>query len=619
MSLSRTKFLVAAAGAGAAQLLAGAGAGARGSKLFAGAAAAPAGTPLRGGSAVFAEAPGFPPLVIMPFSPGRLFGLRNVTEFQPLMFRPLYFFGGGGKPDVDYDLSIGRPPEWSADGRTVTVTVKPWTWANGEKASADSVMLWMHVFEMNKDQHGAYVPGYFPDNLTSYAKIAPDKVSFTFDKVYSHKWVLASQLSMIVPFPKAWDRTAAGPADATHDKAQAKAVYTYLWSQNEDRARWATNPLWQVANGPWRITHYTLDGHVTFVPNTAYSGPNKPYLDEFRLRPSASDDEEYAVLQRGPSGPDAIQVGYLPFNHVTESTSDPLKGGPHPLSAHYTITPQIIYGVHYFPINFNNPKVGPIFRQLYFRQALQSVIDQDAAIHGVYKGYGYRADGPVPLYPDSVAIAPRERTPRYPFDVAKARRLLADHGWDVSTTPAVCVDPAKAGPGIAKGTKLSVGLDYAEGRPTLAGIVSKLKTDAAQAGIEIVPTARDGSAIVADAVPCTPSVPNPPCNWQMANWNGGWVYGPSYSPTGEAQYGSGAGVNFGSYSDPKADALIEKTVHSDELSDLYAYEDYIAEQLPFIYMPNFPPRLLAVANNLRVGPINPYAILTPENWYYVQQ
>ncbi|MEA2664087.1 MAG: peptide/nickel transport system substrate-binding protein [Candidatus Eremiobacteraeota bacterium] len=582
-----------------------------------GASAAPAETPLRGGSATFAEAPGFPPVVIFPFSPGRLFGLRNVTEFQPLMFRPLYFFGGRGKPEVDYDLSIGKPPEWSADGRTVTVTVKPWAWSNGERVDADGVMLWMHVFEANKGEHGAYVPGYFPDNLSSYRKVAPDKVSFTFDKVYSHAWVLASQLSMIVPFPHAWDRTAAGPADATHGTADAKAVYAYLWSRNDDRASWDTSPLWSVVDGPWRLTHYTVDGHATFVPNSAYSGPNKPYLAEFKLRPSLSDDEEFATLQAGPAARDGIQVGYLPFNHVIEPTSGPLVGGPTPLQGRYDVAPQIVYGIHYFPINFNNPTVGPLFRQLYFRQAFQSVVDQDSAIRDVYKGYGYRADGPVPALPASDAISPRVRRPLYPFDVAKAKRLLSEHGWDTSTTPATCTTPAKCGAGIPQGMKLTVALDYAEGRPTLTQVMTKLKADAARAGIEVVLKARVGSAIVADAVPCTPSVPKPPCDWQMASWNGGWVYGPSYSPTGEAQYGSGAGVNFGSYSDPVADALIDKTVHGDDLRDFYAYQDYIAEQLPFVFMPNFPPRLLAVAKNLRVGPLNPYAILMPENWYFV--
>ena len=36
----------------------------------------------------------------------------------------------------DYANSIGEPPEWSEDGRTVAITVKPWKWSNGETLCA---------------------------------------------------------------------------------------------------------------------------------------------------------------------------------------------------------------------------------------------------------------------------------------------------------------------------------------------------------------------------------------------------------------------------------------------------------------------------------------------------
>jgi peptide/nickel transport system substrate-binding protein len=51
---------------------------------------------------------------------------------------------------------------------------------------------------------------------------------------------------------------------------------------------------------------------------------------------------------------------------------------------------------------------------------------------------------------------------------------------------------------------------------------------------------------------------------------------------------------------------------------LYEYQDYIAEQAPVIFNPNFPIRLLEVAHQLRgVEPINPFGMINPENWYYV--
>jgi peptide/nickel transport system substrate-binding protein len=577
-----------------------------------------AGRPVRGGSASWALTPGFPPTVILPFTPASEFGIRNLFEFQLLMYRPLYWFGRDGLPEIDYSLSIGEPPAWSDDGRTATVKIKPWRWSDGSAIDADSVMLWMHLFEANKAQHGAYTPGYFPDNLESYERVSDDTVSFTFDRAYSRNWALMNQLSLITPMPKIWDRTAAGSADATRDVDQAQAVYEYLWEQNLDRASFETNPLWSVVSGPWKLQSYTLEGHCTLVPNELYSGPNKPYLDEFKQVPTESDEAEYAMLEAGPEGPDAIQVGFLPFDFITEATADPTRGGPHPLSGSYTLVPQIVFGIHYFPLNQNNPTVGRIFRQLYLRQALQSLVDQDDAITSVYKGYGYPTYGPVPALPPNDLLSPNHGTNRYPFSIERARELLESHGWDVSVTPGRCIDPERAGDGVVQGARLSFSFDYAQGHPALTSILEKLKADAAKVGIEISLTQRPGIEIAGQVAPCKPTAETP-CTWQMSSWNGGWVYGPGFYPTGEFQFKTEAGVNWGSYSDPHADELIAKTVESDSLEDLYAYQDYVAEQVPVIWMPNFPLRLLEVANSLGgVAPVNPYAALTPENWYYVQ-
>ncbi|MBV9823689.1 MAG: hypothetical protein JO144_15765, partial [Actinobacteria bacterium] len=46
---------------------------------------------------------------------------------------------------------------------------------------------------------------------------------------------------------------------------------------------------------------------------------------------------------------------------------------------------------------------------------------------------------------------------------------------------------------------------------------------------------------------------------------------------------------------------------------------YIAEQVPVLFTPNFPIRLLEYASNLGgVEPINPFANIAPENWYYLE-
>ena len=424
--------------------------------------AAPAAQPVRGGSASWACHPGFPPSTIFPFTPPERIGIRNLFEFQVLMYRPLYWLGRNGTLEVDYDLSLAEPPEWDADGRTVTVTLKPWKWSNGETVCADNVMFWVNMMVVKGARCGTYVPGFFPDNLTSYEKVAPDKVRFVFDRAYSRSWIVMNQLSLITPMPKAWDRTADDtPANASTGLADIPAVYDYLVSQNgewtsEDnsvRAGWPDSPVWSVVNGPWRLSAFSLDGEVTFVPNDQYSGPNKPYLAEFKQVPVASDEQQFATLQDGPDAPGAIQVGYLPYGMDVGLTA----GGANPLQDNYRLVPQNVTSINYMPINYaNTTGAGQILKEAYVRQALQSCLDQDSIIRDVFHGYAYRTDGPIAL----VGSDPTTRPPaRWPFDVQAARQLLTDNGWDVSSTPAVCVRPGSgpgcAGEGIAAGTELS--------------------------------------------------------------------------------------------------------------------------------------------------------------------
>ncbi|TQF01422.1 ABC transporter substrate-binding protein [Kitasatospora acidiphila] len=585
--------------------------------------------PRQGGVVTWAMAPGFPPAVIFPFTPAERMGTRNILEFQALMYRTLYFFGSNGVPDVDYANSIGEEPVWSEDGLTVTITVKPWKWSNGETLCADNVLFWVNLMKVKGARYGEYVPGYFPDNLTDYGKLSDNQVYFTFDKVYSQRWVLFNQLSTITPLPKAWDRTADGPANASGDLADVESVYAYLMAEQGDildegnahRTKWADSPVWSIVSGPWKLKSYTLEGIVTFVPNPHYSGPNKPYLEEFRQVPTDSDEEQYTRLQAGPDGSDAIQVGFLPLSFATEPAVSPDKGGPNPLAG-YTMYPQTAYCVRYISLNFNNPTVqGKLFAQPYFRQALQSSVDQDSAVRDVYKGYAYRQNGPVPVFPKTDFVSPRQREGAWPlpFDPERAKRLLAENGWDTSTTPAVCVNPGtgpgQAGEGIPAGTWASFLLRYVEGRPALTRVMEQFRDDAAKAGIEVRLQEVYGSVLVAEDAPCVPG-PEEPCLWEACNWNGGWVF---HQPTGEILFSTGAGGNFGHYTDPRADELIEKTVTSDDLAALYEYQDYIAEQVPVIFMPNFPIRIFEVSDRLHgFGPVNPYGMINPENWYYVE-
>jgi peptide/nickel transport system substrate-binding protein len=110
-----------------------------------------------------------------------------------------------------------------------------------------------------------------------------------------------------------------------------------------------------------------------------------------------------------------------------------------------------------------------------------------------------------------------------------------------------------------------------------------------------------------------------PCDWDMANWGGGWSFAPDYLPTGEELFITGAVANSGGYSNPANDALIGKTLVSNSTQDMYTWQDYLSAQLPMIWQPQADYQLNEIADNLKgVTPVSPTLSITPENWYYVK-
>jgi peptide/nickel transport system substrate-binding protein len=86
------------------------------------------GTKISGGTASWAELPGSAPNLIFPFDPSGFFSVPNISEFQYLMYRPLYWFGQGSTPNLNLSLSVGKEPNYSADGKSVTIGLNNYKW-----------------------------------------------------------------------------------------------------------------------------------------------------------------------------------------------------------------------------------------------------------------------------------------------------------------------------------------------------------------------------------------------------------------------------------------------------------------------------------------------------------
>ena len=135
------------------------------------------GSPKAGGVATFALPAGLVPDWIFPFIDSAHSSIDNRNQFEYLMYRPLYWFGQNGQPVLNSSLSLAKPPVYSNDDKTITITLNNYRWSNGEAVTAKDVAFWLNLLAAEKQNWAYYVPGDLPDNLTGYKIVSPTTVS----------------------------------------------------------------------------------------------------------------------------------------------------------------------------------------------------------------------------------------------------------------------------------------------------------------------------------------------------------------------------------------------------------------------------------------------------------
>jgi len=565
-----------------------------------------------GGTATVALAPGDQFTYILPLLDSADATGANIEYSEYLMWRPLYWFGGPGHVGLNTRYSLAEPATVTSSGgqTTATIQLKSWHWSDGQPVTSRDVQFWFNVLAANKNNWWDYTPGEFPDNVTAFKVLSPSRLSITFKGSYSSAW-LYNELGQLIPIPQhAWDRESASGPVGNYDltPAGARAVYNFLAAQNKDLSTYATNPLWQVVDGPFRLTSYTAStGDATYVRNTKYSGPASGSIHELRIISFTSDTAEFdSLLSAG-----GISYGYLPFNDAAQIARVTGDG--------YKIEAWPTWGITYITPNFASPEVGPILKQLYVRQAMQHLINQAGYISSFLQGYGNPTYGPVPLVPNSQFVSSAERQNPYPYNPATAVALLRDHGWKVVANGTdVCTRPGTAanecGAGIASGAKLSFSLEYSTGTQGVDEEVASLQSSFSQAGIQLSLSGATFDTVVGDDTSCT----KPGC-WQLNYYGQGWYFNPGYNdPDGSAIFQSAGDANEGGYASPTADSLMAK-LPSGGYPALYSYENYLAKQLPVLWMPQFDFQISAVSDKLQgVYPQDPDSNIYPENWYFVK-
>ncbi len=172
--------------------------------------------------------------------------------------------------------------------------------------------------------------------------------------------------------------------------------------------KWTEDPKTLIGNGPFKMTEWVHQDHITLVANENYYG-GKPKLQKIVMTMVTDAQAEYAAYLNGER-----EIGKVPNALIEQVQKDP------------TLSKQLVRGprLSTFAIQFNN-KQKP-FDNVNVRRAFSTAIDRDALITKVRQGVGKPAYSWIPPgnpgYQADLGL-------QYKFDAAKAKKYLADAGF----------------------------------------------------------------------------------------------------------------------------------------------------------------------------------------------
>ncbi len=223
------------------------------------------GTPVSGGTITAAQISGQTPTDIFPMINGATCSTQTF-EFVADQYIPLYYGPDGAQPKIDESLSAAELPTYTNDNKTVTINIKPGLkWSNGKPVDAQDVLFFLALLKAGLKESPAnwcqYSPGDFPDNATSWNATGKNTVVIHLKHSVNPNWFTTNNLQDtnggLYPLPSSdWNVAATGGPHITDwatNPTSAKAIYDYLSKQGAAVATFATNPLWQVVDGPFKL------------------------------------------------------------------------------------------------------------------------------------------------------------------------------------------------------------------------------------------------------------------------------------------------------------------------------------------------------------------------------
>lgn len=289
-------------------------------------------------------------------------------------------FNGLVKYDKDLSLVGDLAESWevSQDGLTITFKLRKGVkWQDGKEFTADDVMFGFKTI-INPNTRTAYSGDY------KEVKEAEPFDRYTFRVTYKRPFApgLSSWGSLVV-LPK-----------------------HLLEGQDINATPFSRKP---IGTGPYIFKEWRTGEKIVLQANPDYF-EGRPYIDGFVYRIIPDPATMFLELQAG--GMDFMGLTPLQYKRQTDT---------YKMRRDFCKYKYLAFGYSYLGYNLKDPK----FQDRRVRQAITHAINKEEIIEGVLLGLGLIATGP--YKPDTIWYNPNVR--KYPYNVQKAKELLAEAGW----------------------------------------------------------------------------------------------------------------------------------------------------------------------------------------------
>jgi peptide/nickel transport system substrate-binding protein len=236
-------------------------------------------------------------------------------------------------------------------------------------------------------------------------------IAFHLTKAVNPSFFTLDVLGSLEPLPAhAWARSSAnGKILDFTNPGNAAAIYNFLAAQSKNISTYTTNSLWQVVDGPYKLTGYNATtGSYQLSPNPAYDGPHATPMSTVRVEGFSSETAEFDAVKAG-----SVDIAQLPFEDIPRLSS---------LKSSYYVFGAPGFGFDYISPNFKDTTgdFDKIIAQPYLRQALQHLVDQHGYIDAFMYGAGVQSYSAVPSFP----VTPISRPMPEPTPTPSASPML---------------------------------------------------------------------------------------------------------------------------------------------------------------------------------------------------